>query len=106
MSTATTQLEAWAIEELNDRAQKRWYGLINYEDPTSGEMIPGMYVVYAWSGPSLAEMRLGGGQALFYNLTDADNFCTKLDYEEVTEHMTAHDKHNNQRWTISYIPFA
>jgi hypothetical protein len=106
MTTATTPLEAWVTDELSDRARRRWYGLINYEDNQNGGMIPGMYVVYAWSGPSLTEMRLGGGQALFDNLSDADNYCSELDYTEVTENMTADDKHNNLRWTISYIPFV
>jgi hypothetical protein len=106
MSETVTGLEPWAIEELTDRANRRCFGLVEYEDCKTGSMIPGMYVVYAWSGPNLQNMRLGGGRALFTEITDAIDFCENLDYKEVTEKMEPQKYEQHKRWTVSYIPFV
>lgn len=105
MTDMMLQREAWISDELNDRAYRRCYGLIEYED-LGGGMIPGMYVVYAWSGPTLEEMTLGGGQVLFEDINKAIEFCQEMDYKEVIENMTSDSDNGNKRWTISYIPFG
>lgn len=105
MTTISSTLEPWAIDELNDRADRRSFGLVNYESK-SGEMIPGMYVVYAWRGDSLDDMRLGGGQALFDSYEKANDFCNELDDKEVIENMSESFAGTHLRWTISYIPFV
>lgn len=99
------ELELWQVGELWNRRTRRSFGLVEFEDETGG-MIPGMYVVYAWHGDSLNDMCLGGGQVLFDNRNDADLFCDRMDYKEVTENMTSRKPEIHQRWTVHYIPFG
>lgn len=96
-------LGEWAPAELYDRLSRRTYGLINYEDYENGGMLPGMYAVLEWVGPSVDSLKLQGVQALFASKEDALFYCDGLDYHELDVNMDSRAPALHQRWTIGYV---